>query len=77
MSDLTAAAAIDRCPRCGGTFHCGVNDAAPCACTGIALDAAALARLRQTYRGCLCMGCLRSLAAGASPEPSSQGNHGA
>lgn len=45
-----------------------MNDAAPCACTGIALDTATLAQLRQRYSGCLCLGCLRTLAAGEVPE---------
>lgn len=51
-----------RCPRCGGGFHCGRLDAAPCPCSGIALDAATLAQLRQRYQGCLCLRCLRALA---------------
>ena len=52
----------DRCPRCGGRFHCGIDDAGPCACTGIALDAALLQRLRERYIGCLCLRCLAALA---------------
>jgi hypothetical protein len=51
-----------RCPRCGGAFHCGAHDAAPCACTTVKLDAATLAALRQHYQGCLCLDCLRMLA---------------
>ena len=53
----------DRCPRCGDGFHCGVADAAPCACTTIRLDAAALAEMRARYATCLCMNCLASFAA--------------
>ena len=59
----------DRCPRCGGGFHCGANDAAPCACTALKLDAATLAALRTQYPGCLCLACLRQLA---MPRPSAQ-----
>ena len=59
--------AESRCERCGGAFHCGVNDAEPCACTRIALDAATLAQLRVAYEGCLCLRCLAELAAGAAP----------
>jgi hypothetical protein len=55
--------ASDVCPRCGGGFHCGVNDAAPCACTTIALSAETLAELRATYTRCLCLRCLAELAA--------------
>ena len=53
----------DRCPRCGGGFHCGVADAAPCPCSTITLDAATQAALRQRYSGCLCLGCLAELRA--------------
>jgi hypothetical protein len=55
----------DRCPRCGGVFHCGMNDDAPCACTGVRLDAALQQRLRERFSGCLCISCLRALADGA------------
>jgi hypothetical protein len=68
MSEPVAVLATDRCPRCDGSFHCGMNEAAPCPCTGIALDAATLAQLRQQYHGCLCLACLRSLATGRVPE---------
>ncbi len=67
MSD--AAAPTDTCPRCGGAFHCGARDAAPCACTTLRLDAALLAALRGRWRGCLCLRCLAALAAGAPLEP--------
>ena len=50
------------CPRCGGAFHCGVNDAAPCACSTLKFDAATLAALRAQYSACLCVACLRALA---------------
>ena len=52
-----------RCPRCGGAFHCGANDAAPCACTTLKLDAATLARLAAQYAACLCLRCLGEIAA--------------
>jgi len=67
MSSAPAPAATDRCPRCGGAFHCGLRDTAPCACAGITLDAALQQRLRGHYSGCLCLPCLRTLAAGAAP----------
>jgi hypothetical protein len=62
------------CPRCGGGFHCGVNDTAPCACMSLQLDPALTAELRQRYTGCLCLACLRTLnaereKAGGSFEP--------
>ena len=58
-----AAPAQDRCPRCGGSFHCGMHDAAPCACTGIVLSARLQQQLRERYSGCLCLRCLGELAA--------------
>lgn len=53
------------CPRCGQAFRCGVDDAAPCPCTRLELDAATLAELNREYRGCLCPRCLAELAAPA------------
>ena len=59
-----SANASDRCPRCGGGFHCGAGDAAPCACATLQIDAATLTELRtQYYQGCLCLRCLREVAA--------------
>jgi transposase len=58
----------DRCPRCGGGFHCGVDDAGPCACTAVQLDAALQQRLRERYTGCLCVRCLAALARGEAIE---------
>ena len=57
------------CARCGGPFHCGVNDVAPCACTTLHLSVEVLARLRQRYHGCLCLDCLKDeLSADAGTE---------
>jgi hypothetical protein len=74
MSAQARSSATDRCPRCGSAFHCGMNDAAPCACTGIALDTPTLQRLRQLYSGCLCLECLHALAAGEVPQLSRLSN---
>ena len=63
MNNAAMPGLDDRCPRCGGGFHCGVNDEQPCACTTIALDAQTLARLRERYAGCLCLRCLSAVAA--------------
>ena len=56
------APAPDHCPRCGGSFHCGMQDAAPCPCTTLTLSAALQADLRQRYAGCLCLACLQALS---------------
>lgn len=61
----TDPALDDRCARCGGGFHCGARNAAPCACSTLTLSAALQADLRTRYVGCLCLGCLRELAAAA------------
>ncbi len=64
----------ERCPRCGGTFHCGAadpGDAGPCACTTLKLDEELLGLLRQRWRGCLCLACLAALAGGESLDPGS------
>lgn len=58
-----AAAAGDRCPRCGGGFHCGASGPAPCACSGLQLSAALRLRLSRRFSGCLCLRCLQTLAA--------------
>ncbi len=57
----------DRCPRCGDTFHCGIDDTAPCACTMVTLSPALLADLRQRYTGCLCVRCLTEISTSARP----------
>lgn len=64
-----AAGATDRCPRCGGAFACGAAGPAPCPCTGVVLAPALLAGLRAHFAGCLCLDCLRALAAGAPLDP--------
>lgn len=59
----------DVCPRCGGSFHCGANDAAPCPCGTVSLDAATAAALRAGYVGCLCLACLVELSEYSPAEP--------
>ena len=66
---MTEAPAASTCPRCGGAFHCGVNDTEPCACCTLKLDAATLTALRAQYHGCLCLACLRTLAPTPPPPP--------
>jgi hypothetical protein len=52
-----------------------MGDAAPCACTGQKLNAALLQQLRERYSGCLCLGCLRELAAQAEITPTPTSAH--
>jgi hypothetical protein len=63
--DLTPA----RCPRCGDTFGCGAANASPCACTRVRLSEALRTQLRESYSGCLCLGCLLALGAQPVVEP--------
>ena len=56
--------ADDRCPRCGGGFHCGAQDAR-CDCFDLKLSEALRQRLSQQYSTCLCLNCLRALQAEA------------
>lgn len=60
----------DVCPRCGCGFHCGANDAAPCPCGTVLLDAATAAALRAGYVGCLCLACLAELTEREPAAPS-------
>ncbi|MET0209755.1 MAG: cysteine-rich CWC family protein [Burkholderiaceae bacterium] len=65
------------CPRCGGGFHCGVNDG-HCACFGLRLSDTLKATLSARYPDrCLCVGCLAELAArepGDEPGKSASGH---
>ena len=64
--DAPAGASLSRCPRCGGEFHCGIHDPAPCACTRLRVSSETLRALRAQYNGCLCIACLQELS---SPQP--------
>jgi hypothetical protein len=55
---------LDPCPRCGGGFHCGAAEN-HCDCFELKLSEALRQRLLQQYSSCLCLTCLKSLAAGA------------
>lgn len=76
MNAAAAGPATDRCPRCGSGFHCGRDDSSPCACTGVQLDAATLAALRERHTGCLCLRCLQALAADAASAADPRGGEG-
>lgn len=51
------------CPRCGGGFGCGAQ-AGRCDCFDIRLTEPQRQALAARYSGCLCLACLRELAAG-------------
>ena len=52
------------CPRCGGGFECGAQDGR-CDCFEVQLSDAQRAALASRYDDCLCLRCLRELAAPA------------
>jgi hypothetical protein len=56
------------CPRCGGAFACGAAGPSPCACAAVELGAALRLSLQTAYTGCLCLACLRELAAGVQSD---------
>ncbi|MEK8032267.1 cysteine-rich CWC family protein [Ideonella sp. DXS29W] len=60
---------LDRCPRCGGGFHCGAAGPAPCPCGTLKLSEGLQSALRQRYTGCLCLPCLQALSLGAPIDP--------
>jgi hypothetical protein len=64
-----SAPAVDRCPRCGGAFQCGVAGPGPCPCSTVTLSPALQDRLRGLYAGCLCLACLVTLAAADDVAP--------
>lgn len=73
MSPSTApappATPSDRCPRCGGGFHCGAADATPCPCGQITLTDAHRAALRAAWSTCLCLRCLADIGRGQPVAP--------
>jgi hypothetical protein len=76
--DATARVDNAACARCGGEFHCGAADPMPCACSTLVLSATLQAALRERWRGCLCVNCLRDLTArdAAREAPAASGSPG-
>lgn len=58
----------ERCPRCGGDFHCGAREER-CECFELMLAEALRRELAQRYERCLCLPCLRELAALSKSAP--------
>ena len=48
------------CPRCGGSFRCGVSDK-HCACFDLQIGPVLRAQLAADYSSCLCVSCLAEL----------------
>lgn len=57
------------CPRCSGTFDCGIATGA-CWCADVRIVDATRQALADYYEGCLCRECLESLEAGRPRVPS-------
>ena len=52
------------CPRCGRNFLCrGDDDIAHCQCAAVDLSPEDRAYISDRFEGCLCVDCLRALAA--------------
>lgn len=62
--------ATSRCPRCGGGFRCeaAAGQPGPCDCFAVRVPEAARRLLRERYTACVCVHCLRELAAHAEPD---------
>ncbi|WP_409993952.1 MULTISPECIES: cysteine-rich CWC family protein [Roseateles] len=50
----------DRCPRCGGSFHCAAAEGF-CDCFELQLSAPLRQALAAQYSSCLCINCLKQL----------------
>ena len=64
----SAVSATSVCPRCGARFRCNAQTgasagASACACQSARLTPEQLSALRLAYADCLCLDCLRTLAA--------------
>jgi hypothetical protein len=64
---VTRGVGTEACPRCGQAFRCGIDDQAPCPCTGVRLSVAQLSAIRASFDDCLCVDCLSSIARGEAP----------
>jgi hypothetical protein len=60
MNEAAPAPDNAACPRCGGSFRCGVADKV-CDCFGAQLNDALRQQLAADYSSCLCMACLTEL----------------
>jgi len=60
------ASKTDRCPRCDGSFDCGIGTGS-CWCREVRLTPELRDELAGRYDGCLCPACLRELAAPGAP----------
>ena len=52
----------DRCPRCGGSFHCAASEGF-CDCFELQLSDTLRQTLAEQYSSCLCISCLKQLQA--------------
>jgi hypothetical protein len=58
---------LKTCPRCGRTFECKANNPVRCNCALVELDEERLDAMQRRYSDCLCLDCLRAIAAGHGP----------
>jgi len=55
------------CPRCNKNFECKCGSINLCQCSNVTISENLHQQLREHYRDCLCIGCLRELAQIESP----------
>jgi hypothetical protein len=60
---------IKTCPRCGASFECKLNNPVHCQCAGVELDEDQLLAIAEHFPDCLCVSCLRAIAAGDAVAP--------
>jgi hypothetical protein len=53
-----------RCPRCGRTFECKLNNPVHCGCAEVELTEDLADELGLAFDDCLCADCLREIANG-------------
>lgn len=64
MPAAVAAHELRCCPRCGAGFVCRANAPARCACQDVTVSECAREYMARHFEGeCLCLRCLREIAA--------------
>ncbi|WP_162027187.1 MULTISPECIES: cysteine-rich CWC family protein [unclassified Lentimonas] len=53
--------ASTKCPKCGQSFACCVEQGGKCWCARVALSPDARSYLASQYDGCLCPDCLKAI----------------
>lgn len=57
------------CPRCGSLFDCKNNNITKCHCVHVTISPEGYQHIKDKYKDCLCMNCLREIEKGLKPLP--------